>query len=181
MNWCISKVVSVKTLKIFVLFIGIVLFMIVFAQIFVGTTSEGGDWMDPHDLNLEPYRCSRKHKTTNIRADNMTIIERPKLVDLADGGSCNHDCNRVQPYTGLCVTEGNLLKKTLYRLPSLLVIGVMKGGTGAMMKYLNQHPLLISGNGENNEKEVHFFTNLVKKRRGPKCRLKRGLSVVILC
>ena len=33
----------------------------------------------------------------------------------------------------------------------------MKGGTGTMMKWLNEHPQLRSGMGEGNKNEVHFF------------------------
>jgi len=33
----------------------------------------------------------------------------------------------------------------------------MKAGTGVLMHLLNQHPLLISGKGENGSNEIHFF------------------------
>ena len=49
----------------------------------------------------------------------------------------------VVPDAGVCVTDSNALG---YRcLPSFLIIGTMKSGTGTLMKLLNAHPNLQSG------------------------------------
>ena len=43
-------------------------------------------------------------------------------------------------------------------LPTFLIAGAMKAGTGALMKWLNQHPYLQSGmNVARQTREVHFF------------------------
>lgn len=39
------------------------------------------------------------------------------------------------------------------RLPDFIVIGVVKGGTTSLLKYLDQHPLIVTSA----KKESHFF------------------------
>ena len=41
--------------------------------------------------------------------------------------------------------------------PSFVIVGAMKAGTGVLMHLLNQHPLLVSGKGEDGSNEIHFF------------------------
>ena len=61
---------------------------------------------------------------------------------------------------GACVTSrGNAC------FPSFMIIGAMKAGTGALMKWLNTHPHIQSGEGTSSGRkralrEVHFFDRL---------------------
>ena len=45
-------------------------------------------------------------------------------------------------------------------LPTFLIVGAMKCGTGALMKALNQHPYLVSGRGEHGGREIHYFGSM---------------------
>lgn len=42
-------------------------------------------------------------------------------------------------------------------LPSFIIAGAMKSGTGELMRWLNLHPFMQSGEGEGGRREVHFF------------------------
>jgi hypothetical protein len=44
-------------------------------------------------------------------------------------------------------------------LPSFIIAGAMKCGTGELMKWLQLHPRLRVGSGPNDKREVHFFTS----------------------
>ena len=97
-------------------------------------------------------------------------------------GSCRRDCRRFQPDAGRCLLSANtvkeLFKHTLPNvtltdakigdgtssdsvgircLPSFLIVGTMKAGTGALMTALNRHPMLRSGHGSDGKREIHFF------------------------
>jgi hypothetical protein len=42
-------------------------------------------------------------------------------------------------------------------LPSFVIVGAMKSGTGALLRWLGMHPNLQAGRGEEGQNEVHFF------------------------
>ena len=42
-------------------------------------------------------------------------------------------------------------------LPSFVIAGTMKSGTGVLMRWLNIHPHVQSGRGEDGSNEIHFF------------------------
>lgn len=48
-------------------------------------------------------------------------------------------------------------------LPSFIIAGAMKCGTGELMKWLELHPNLAVGSGVNNKREVHYFTSPLHK------------------
>lgn len=48
-------------------------------------------------------------------------------------------------------------------LPSFIIAGAMKCGTGELMKWLELHPNLAVGSGANNKREVHYFTSELNK------------------
>ncbi len=63
-----------------------------------------------------------------------------------------------QSYAGIdagsCVSLKN---KNIKCFPLFMIIGAMKSGTGELMKWLNMHPMLISGKGKGNSNEIHYF------------------------
>lgn len=60
--------------------------------------------------------------------------------------------NSVEPDAGVCVRESNSLG--LRCLPSFLIIGAMKSGTGDLMDWLNLHPNLQSGDYRSNDRHL---------------------------
>jgi hypothetical protein len=80
-------------------------------------------------------------------------------------GICENYYNQLDDIKGRkCVK----IRKIIYCLPTFLIIGVMKCGTGALMKYLNLHPKIISGISANKKREVKFFgTELYDKSNCP--------------
>lgn len=46
-------------------------------------------------------------------------------------------------------------------LPSFIIAGAMKSATGELMKWLDLHPFLKMGNGDDGKNEVHFFSRSI--------------------
>ncbi len=64
-------------------------------------------------------------------------------------------CNsNVSIDAGTCLS---FKKKEMKCFPSFMIIGAMKSGTGELMKWLNMHPMLVSGKGKDNSNEIHYF------------------------
>jgi len=63
-------------------------------------------------------------------------------------------------------------------LPSFLIVGAMKAGTGVLMSALNQHPLLMSGHGAGGKNEVHFFGSAAAKAISSKSKHSRDAAAV---
>lgn len=57
---------------------------------------------------------------------------------------------------GSCVSF-KIKNKHIKCFPLFMIIGAMKSGTGELMKWLNMHPMLISGKGKYNSNEIHYF------------------------
>lgn len=77
------------------------------------------------------------------------------IGDVSNESSIN--CKAVKTDAGVCIRDTT--NKGFRCLPSFLIIGTMKGGTGVLMDMLNEHPNLISGKGEDGSNEIHFFGN----------------------
>jgi hypothetical protein len=69
--------------------------------------------------------------------------------------------NDSQFLTGACIIEKNdNFENSIFKcLPTFIIVGAMKSGTGELLKLLNFHPNLTSGKGLNNKNEIHFFKN----------------------
>jgi hypothetical protein len=117
----------------------------------------------------------------------MGIRNDPRVLYITNfKGSCTIDCNESPGIdAGVCVRESflsptsNILsssqaamntRTTVRCLPSFVIAGVMKSGTGELMKWLDRHPNLKVGKGKviENEKaietnEVHFFGDAFTK------------------
>lgn len=130
--------------------------------------------IDLKELEIEPYVCGTEGAGdgNELKGDGELAGKgrKTKYVELGrrdeeGGSSCRGNCELVKPYPGLCVVQGSDREKQvvnkMHCLPSLLIVGVMKGGTGAMMKRLNEHPMLQSGKGDDDANEVHYFTKVV--------------------
>ena len=64
-------------------------------------------------------------------------------------------CNsNVSIDAGTCLS---FKKKEMKCFPSFMIIGAMKSGTGELMKWLNMHPMLVSGKGNDNSNAIHYF------------------------
>ena len=73
------------------------------------------------------------------------IIDRTSLY-------LNSGCNTsLNIDAGLCFNS--------HCLPTFIIAGVMKSGTGALMKQLNQLPHILSGKSITGKNELHFFGN----------------------
>jgi hypothetical protein len=75
------------------------------------------------------------------------------------------NCHEIQLYSGPSreqqLKSGSCILKNsqLYCYPTFMIIGMMKCGTGALMRALNQlHPLIKSGQGVGHTNEIHYFT-----------------------
>jgi len=66
--------------------------------------------------------------------------------------SMNCACGRGLD-AGYCVSSGSKVRC----LPSFVIAGAMKSGTGALLRWLEKHPHLQSGKGADNTNEIHFF------------------------
>ena len=105
---------------------------------------------------FERMRCSSapSNHVSEVRSHVRAMGLARKYVS---SNECKDMCTEVRPEAGLCIQNKGPMVTTFHCLPSLLIIGVMKGGTGTMMRWLNEHPQLRSGRGPNNENEVHFI------------------------
>lgn len=100
----------------------------------------------------------------------------------ASTAECYNDCRHFVPNAGHCLLSTAAPADLLYGssppssrktdsnahvgircLPSFLIVGAMKAGTGVLMSSLNQHPLLQSGHGVGGKNEVHFFGSAAAK------------------
>ena len=74
---------------------------------------------------------------------------------------CSGHCKFFPTDSGRCLLDQDKNVKNnngkLKCLPSFLIVGAMKAGTGELMKWLNLHPNLESGKGVNGKNEIHFF------------------------
>ena len=103
--------------------------------------------------SLEAYGFEKKSCSAPDKYPDSILNNLRKYVVADD---CDNICTAIQPEAGLCVQNVASLH-SLHCLPSLLIVGAMKSGTGTMMKWLNEHPRLQSGLGDGNKNEVHFF------------------------
>ena len=90
-----------------------------------------------------------------------------------DNTDCYADCKKFIPDAGSCLHLGGGGGTSIgagrgvrgsgqptfetHCLPSFLIIGAMKAGTGELMKALNKHSSLVSGHGAGGKNEIHFF------------------------
>ena len=86
-------------------------------------------------------------RSNSINRINHTYYDRIKNNSNNFSGH-NQDqtlkyCQSISPNAGVCVRESSTLGFRC--LPSFLIIGTMKSGTGELMAWLNRHPNLQSG------------------------------------
>lgn len=70
-------------------------------------------------------------------------LQSQQLQQLRTSESVNQYCAAVTPDAGVCVKESD--KLGLRCLPSFLIIGTLNSGGNHLMKWLNKHPNLQSG------------------------------------
>jgi hypothetical protein len=86
---------------------------------------------------------------------NHSIAHQQKLV-LKGTDRC--DCDSPAIDAGVCATVDK--SQDVRCLPSFIIIGAMKSGTGELMKWLQWHPLLrVSANDATGACCVFFFCN----------------------
>eukprot|EP00605_Chrysophyceae_sp_TOSAG23-4_P000641 GSChrysophyteH1.ASY1.ANO1.722.1 assembled CDS len=98
-------------------------------------------------------------------------------TNLPPESQCYSDCRNFQTDAGYCLqntkilgtnidnhalrghesTSGSRLVRGTHCLPSFLIIGAMKAGTGELMAHLNAHSLLQSGKNIQGKHEMHYF------------------------
>jgi hypothetical protein len=117
-----------------------------------------------------------------IRRSERTVLSVPSgyetgkvspaaLRKVLDAGACvgtrtdgNSDSNRSS-LRGLLEDQQT---SEIRCLPSFIIAGAMKCGTGELMKWLQLHPKLALGTGNGDQREVHYFTSaLSSNARGP--------------
>ena len=102
--------------------------------------------------------------TSGIRRD-------PRILYLSSvKSSCGVDCNDINGIdAGTCVRESIPVEHSyssrtgtsIRCLPSFIIAGTMKSGTGELMRWLDRHPFLKVGKGKLLEKDKVFETNEV--------------------
>jgi hypothetical protein len=117
-----------------------------------------------------------------IRRNERTVLSVPSgydtgkvssvaLRNVLDAGACvatrtdgNSDNNR----SSLRGLSEDQQASEIRCLPSFIIAGAMKCGTGELMKWLQLHPKLALGTGNGDQREVHYFTSaLSSNARGP--------------
>ena len=78
------------------------------------------------------------NNNNNINIANQNNQNQMKFLDY---------CDSIVPDAGVCVKESSSLGFRC--LPSFMIIGTMKSGTGELMTWLNRHPNLQSGKRKN--------------------------------
>lgn len=80
---------------------------------------------------------------------------------LLDAGSCvqTPSASAASPLSQTLRTSSE--HADLRCLPSFMIIGAMKCGTGELMKWLQLHPKLRLGTGAGDKREIHYFTSTV--------------------
>ena len=93
-----------------------------------------------HDRSGIRHNPRILHDLTHL----STAQQSQQLQQLRTSGSVNQYCTAVTPDAGVCVKESE--KLGLRCLPSFLIIGTLNSGGNHLMKWLNKHPNLQSGN-----------------------------------
>lgn len=73
----------------------------------------------------------------------------------------NKECFSLLQNGNQTIESGSCIKNDsqIQCFPSFIIAGVMKAGTGELMRQLNRLPNIQSGKGLQNQKEIHFFDN----------------------
>ena len=91
---------------------------------------EGNIWpTDLKNITCSSVRNKTVH-TSSIRASHRPVIHHTDISTLCS-------CQTVVD-AGMCYRK----RGSLQCLPSFLIIGAMKAGTGALMKWINYHPYI---------------------------------------
>ena len=93
------------------------------------------------------YDYNANDRSNSINKINRTHYDRIKNNSNYFSGHTQDQtlkyCQSINPNAGVCVKESSTLGFRC--LPSFLIIGTMKSGTGELMAWLNRHPNLQSG------------------------------------
>jgi len=88
------------------------------------------------------------------------------LTGTSDFSNCSSFTTNTNRWVDRCIYVTNNVLNQSYPtmtnkwmcIPSFIIIGTMKSGTGELMRWLNLHPLMQSGSSDKGRrKEVHFF------------------------
>jgi hypothetical protein len=109
----------------------------------------------PHTVEIGPVEA--KH---GVRRDRRTVLSLASTAAL-DAGSCiaspaHSDTTLLRGQPSL---DSGSAAQDIRCLPSFIIAGAMKCGTGELMKWLQLHPKLALGTGAGDKREVHFFTS----------------------
>ena len=95
-------------------------------------------------------------QTTDINSSSCATVSRLIDAGVCISGTAAISVNRLRGRT----SSDEITDKGVLRcLPSLVIAGTMKSGTGVLMRWLNTHPQLQSGVGEDGGNEIHFFSD----------------------
>lgn len=110
------------------------------------------------DQALSKGHCVASSFLTNER--EMYSFDEIKIFTIYEYEYSIFECANVSVDAGSCFVQQGA-PRTLQCLPTFVIVGTMKGGTGAMMRYLNLHPALMSGKRilpyGKLKNEVHYF------------------------
>ena len=116
-----------------------------------GAESASKCWKDPKPfLIFEPDESVLRNSTGN--EDNSICKRQKRLLPESRTPKCKYG-NEVLD-AGDCVMQG---PKIVRCLPSFVIAGAMKSGTGALLRWLKRHPHLEAGKGPTGQNEMHFF------------------------
>lgn len=99
----------------------------------------------------------------NEASDGSSIRKALRNVYSWNHSTFSGDYHNIQ--AGDCIQQQSLFsflrafsKEKMYCLPSFMIVGAMKSGTGELMKWLELHPYLKVIRGAGGKRESHFFT-----------------------
>eukprot|EP01041_Mallomonas_annulata_P006109 gene6109-12368_t len=120
--------------------------------------------------------CWNHHKNSSYIPLHGTIILNPRPLIIANNNSSN---STATVDAGTCISYYHSATNELQEhcLPSFAIVGAMKAGTGALMKWLNLHPYLMSGKGSEGKREIHFFGQQYEEAQCKVCEYAKHFVV----
>lgn len=151
------------------LFGGIVVYIVIYTILFMFANSNSTRSNNLPSNNLKS--CWNQKYTSSLDRKDITPVKDNKkyssnYIFQFDAGSCiaaNFESVKDKNINVTKLNSNYSTNKfpTKFRcLPSFIIAGAMKSGTGELMKWLRFHPKLRVGKGTNNRREIHFFTPL---------------------
>lgn len=110
---------------------------------------------------VEEFGISSNSSTSPLYLHSKEVSNIYQLKESGnDLCASSHFHSRTCVFSRVQMTHNLFFSKEIYDikcLPKFIIIGVMKSGTGELMKWLNYHPHLKSGRTDSQKNELHFF------------------------